>query len=652
MPSVSNVKHSPRVVEFLDQGRLRPGLIVREQGEKAALLGPDGREKIVHRDLILVRHHERNHADPATWSAAAAEIAAERDKLAAELDLKLLWEVVREQARSFNADELAELFFGKRSATATAVVLDALLNDRLYFSRRHLEFTAESPERVERLRTQWERMRLKTETSRRFIAQIKSVLAGSAPTAEETAPLAEQLRGYLQNPATRSGELTAILTQAAGDLNPAEAAYEVLDRIGQAPDAPRFVYIGALPTAFSEAAIAEAQSAEAPDLPAAEPTFTVTIDDEETVEIDDGLSCQPLPGGGLRVRIHIALVAGWVAKDGAMDREAKARASTVYLPEATVRMLPDAISCESASLIAGVPRAVLTTEVDLAADGEIATYRIYPATIKVDARLTYDETSRLLSDPALDQEPAAGAVRAMAAMAERLRERRRIAGAMLIARRETKVRVRDGQIELSVIESSSKSRLMVAEYMVLANHLAARFSSERNIPIIYRIQPQAGTDLAGQHPRLSLFAGFHAGIGLPCYAQLSSPIRRYADLVLQRQLMAALSGSGEPIYQSADLLTVLANAETVDSEGKELERRAKRYWALRYLQQLAPGEPLIATVVREGATAELVDYAVRGTLRGAPNLPNQTRVRVRLTSIDPLRGWLAMEYAGPAPDAA
>lgn len=652
MPNLNTVKHFPHVVEFLDQGRLRPGLIVREQGEKIALLGPDGREKIVHRDLILLRHGERSHVERANWSTAAAEISAEHDKLAAELDLKLLWEVVHEQGRSFAAEELAELFFGKRSTSASAVVLDALLNDRLYFSRRHLEFTAESAERVERLRIQQERARLKTETSRKLMAQLKTVLAGSAIDAGDTAPLAEQLRAYLHNPATRSGELTALLTQAAGDLNPAETAYEVLERLGQAPDVPRFVCIGALPTSFSAAALAEAASVSAPDFPAADPIFTVTIDDEETVEIDDALSCQPLPGGGLRVQVHIALVAGWVPKDGAMDREAMARGSTVYLPEATVRMLPDAISCNSASLIAGLPRAALTTDIEFAADGTIVRDRIYPATIKVDARLNYDEADRLLSGAAPASEPAAAALGALCEMAERLRERRRLAGALLIARRETKVRVRDESIELSVIESSSKSRSMVAEFMVLANHLAARFASEQAIPIIYRVQPLAGAEVAAQHPRLSLFSGFHAGIGLPCYAQLSSPIRRYADLVLQRQLLAALSGQGQPIYQSDDLLAVLANAETADSEAKELERRAKRYWALRYLEQLPPDDVLVAMVLREGATAELADYAVRGTLRGAPNLPNQTRVRVRIASIDPLRGWLAMEYAGPGSPAA
>ena len=120
----NNSKVSGRLIEFLDQGRLKPGLIIRDQADRVALLGADGREKLVSRDLILVRHSERN-IDPSDLSAAFAELEGERSRLAGELDLKLFWEVVKDQGGSLSADELAELFFGHRSAIGTTVVLDA-----------------------------------------------------------------------------------------------------------------------------------------------------------------------------------------------------------------------------------------------------------------------------------------------------------------------------------------------------------------------------------------------------------------------------------------------------------------------------------------------------------------------------------------------
>jgi exoribonuclease-2 len=650
VPQLNN-KVSGHVVEFLEHGRLTPGLVVRDLGDRVAVMGADGREKSISRDLVLVRH-PGPAVEAANLPAALAALDAERSRLAGELDLRLLWEVVRDQGGAYRADDLAELFFGRRSALGTTVVLDALLNDRLYFIRRHLEFVPNSAERVERIRVQQERTRLRSDENKKLQAQIRDVLNNEPVPTDADAPLIEQLQKYLENPSTRGNEMTALLTAAVPDLPPAETAYEVLQRLEVPLPAPRYVLIGGLRTHFSAGAIEEAGAVKAAVHPPAPALFTMSIDDEETVEIDDALSCEPLPGGGLRVLIHIALVSDWVARGGPMDREAALRGATVYLPEATVRMLPDRISCDAASLIAGRERAVLTTEVRFDAEGAVAQYKIYPSTITVNARLTYTRADALLAGDDAEDGAGAHSLRLLHEMALRLRERRRRAGAVLYQRRESKVRVRDDAIEINLIETDTPSRTMVAEYMIISNYLAARFCADNSVPIIYRVQPGHGGDLAGQHPRLSLFPALHAGIGLEYYAQLSSPIRRYADLVLQRQLTGFLNQSSQPPYQTEELLTVLANAETADGEAKELERRSKRYWSLRYLERFAPDQVLPAMALREGNTAELTDYAVRGTLRRAPNLGNDSRILVRIASLDPLRGWLAMEYVGPAPAVA
>jgi exoribonuclease-2 len=184
--------------------------------------------------------------------------------------------------------------------------------------------------------------------------------------------------------------------------------------------------------------------------------------------------------------------------------------------------------------------------------------------------------------------------------------------------------------------------------MVLANFVAARYAAMNRIPIIYRVQPLTAGDFAAQRPHLSLYPEYHAGIGLDFYAQLSSPIRRYADLVLQRQMLGALSGQTPAVYTVDELLTVLAGAENAEASGRELERRAKRYWTLRYLERHAIDTPLLAYVTREGQSAELADFAVRGSLHGAPNIPTQMPIMVQVSRIDPLRGWLSFDYLRPA----
>jgi exoribonuclease II len=439
-----------------------------------------------------------------------------------------------------------------------------------------------------------------------------------------------------------------MIEAAVTEITPAEAAYEILERLGAAPPGPRFVIIGGVRTGFSEAAIAEANQVVPPVRAASDDVGAVTIDDDDTVEVDDALSCEALPDGSLRVRIHIALVADFVPQRGPMDREAAARATTVYLPEATIRMLPDRIACDAASLIAGQERHVLTTDVRLSTAGDITSYSIYPSRIRIAARLSYDDCDALLATEAGTAE--AVALRRMHDAALKLRERRRAAGALLVYRREPKIKVRDdGEIELTLIDSMSPSRQLVAELMVLSNYAAARWAADNRVPIIYRVQPVVGGDYTAQRPRLSLHPEFHAGVGLDYYAQASSPIRRYMDLVLQRQLLAALAQPPTVAYQADELLTVLANAEAAEADGKELERRAKRYWILRYLERTAIGRPLEATAFRDGASAELDAYAVRGALRGAPNLASQSRIIVRIARVEPLHGWLGLDYLSTAP---
>ncbi len=638
-------KYLGTLVEYLDDGRLRPALVIREPANQVVVVDRNGRERTLSRDLVLIHYSDRRPPREAL-NEALGQLEEERAQLAAELDLNLLWEVVREHERSYTAEELAELFFGRRSRVAVAVMLEALMADRLYFVRRHLNFVARSAEQVERLRTQYERLRLRSESGRRLTNLLQSVVQRrDLPSRDEATPLINELTRYLENPHTRSRELTMMLETAFGDVPPAEAAYVILERFGAAPQGPRFAVIGAVRHIFSEAVLAEATTVTPPARATDADDQAITIDDEETVEIDDAISCEMLANGDMCLRIHIALVADFVARGGAMDKEAAARGATFYLPESTIRMLPEAVSTDRASLIAGQQRHVFTTKVIIAASGEIVSFSLYPAVIRVKARLSYDQADRLLehdAEGACDE--VAVILRRLHNAAAKLRARRREAGAVLVQRREPKIRVIDGEIEVKVIDNASPSRQLVAEFMVLSNYCGARFAADNAIPIIYRTQPSASTDGGQLRARLSLFPEVHTGVGFDCYSQLSSPIRRYMDLALQRQMVSAVAGGHATIYGADELLGLLAASESAEAEGRDLERRAKRYWLLRYFHLQLRGQTLDAIVQRGGTSAELEAYAVRGTLHGAPNLATNTRILVRVARAEPLRGSLALEY--------
>ena len=130
-------------------------------------------------------------------------------------------------------------------------MLEALLNDRLYFTRRHMDFEARTPEQVERLRVQAEKIRMRSDEFREMQRVIRQILHGASNASpEEAAPLVAKLKSYIENPFTRSRDLTAMLEQAAPDIEPVEAAFEILDRVGEAPKLPRFATIAGLKTGF------------------------------------------------------------------------------------------------------------------------------------------------------------------------------------------------------------------------------------------------------------------------------------------------------------------------------------------------------------------------------------------------------------------
>src|SRR5579859_7347337 len=153
------------LVEYLDDGRLRAALAAREQSDQVVVMDASGNERKISRDLVLVRHPDRRVARE-NLKTALAVLNDEHTRLATEVDLNLLWEIVREDERGRSATALAETFFGHATPLEVGVMLEALLADRLYFVRRHMEFVPREADQVERLRTQYEKIRLRSEGGR------------------------------------------------------------------------------------------------------------------------------------------------------------------------------------------------------------------------------------------------------------------------------------------------------------------------------------------------------------------------------------------------------------------------------------------------------------------------------------------------------
>lgn len=268
------------------------------------------------------------------------------------------------------------------------------------------------------------------------------------------------------------------------------------------------------------------------------------------------------------------------------DVEARARGATLYLPETTIPMLPGAAVQQLGLGLLEVSPA-LSFGLSLDAQGVVVDVEVAPSWVRVQ-RLTYEQV-----DMRLDQEPFCR----LYELAERHQARRRAQGAIFIDLPEVKMRVNAGRVDIQPLPWL-RSRMLVAEAMIMAlAEAAAHFALERGLPFPFTTQePVDAADrqpvsLAAMHglrrsmrPRqYSSLPGPHGGLGLAVYAQATSPMRRYLDLVVHQQLRAFLRGD-DPL----DAQTIVARvgaAEAVASGVRRAERLSRQHWTVVYLQQ-------------------------------------------------------------------
>ncbi|HUV12241.1 MAG TPA: ribonuclease catalytic domain-containing protein, partial [Acidobacteriota bacterium] len=497
---------------------------------------------------------------------------------------------------------------------------------------------------------------------RRTVEWIQELL--SSDTNPDLEPKQEQelvlrrIEGFLQDDSDE--EVGKWLSEATSDISPKVAAVDVLLAAGKVPpDADRFLLTAGVEIQFSKPALDESARLRGyiPEDSRVRETreFVFSIDDEDTEEIDDALTVEKTPDG-VTVGIHIADVRHFVSKDDVLDREAFRRKSSLYLPQKTIRMFPDRISNDLSSLRAGEVRPSVMFQVEFGNDLSLKNYQIVLSEVRVSDRLTYDE-----ADDLLDSEEKGG-IAANLELLDRvtssLLQGRIDDGALVIRRPELKIVLRDKQIELKILKADSPSRRIVSELMILGNSLAAKYARDNGLPIIYRAQnPPAGElpQMTSYDPllanqifsklepgKLSLLPQRHFGLGLDAYTQLTSPIRRYADLVLQRQLSSHLASRPLP-YDPQEMLQILGTLQAADSDLKGLERRANRMYLLKYLEEHCREETMKVVIIRSvasGYLAETTELFTRGIISYPSTLELGTVIEARISKIDPDRGFL------------
>ena len=363
---------------------------------------------------------------------------------------------------------------------------------------------------------------------------------------------------------------------------------------------------------------------------------TFTVDNITTQDRDDAISVETDESRRVRrIGVHVADAGALVPQDGKIDEEAARRMATLYLPEGKIPMVPTQLSNEQGSLLPDDPKPVLSLLVWLDEMGTPTESEVVSAVITVDSGMSYEEADAAMGDPEHEWHAALTEVRRVT---DGLRKGRDSQGAVTIDRPEISIDVRlPDAIEVKNVQRSTPSRDMVAELMILCNSLLAEHCRSHDIPATYRVQETPDlTEVIEKTPDgplrwyrmmrrlasadLGPTPGPHGGLGVTSYIQTTSPLRRYPDLMMQRQISHFIL-TGVPLYAPEAVASVGQRAEVQLRALARLEEDRKRYWFLKYLRQAylkadGPSETSFEAVVLENqprrkALAELVKYPFR-----------------------------------------
>lgn len=681
------------VVEFLEDNVPKIAMTLEESGGKLRLLLPGRRELKLGSNRVLPwigpTYSQGLGKDEA--ARILEKHQAEREQKAARIPMLEIWEMAQGEIAHARAEWFAELMESDPNEDTVAAYGRALLGSKSHFRFQPPEFQVYDAETVEkRLAEQKARQQKEAFAAQgtAFVRQLwdlaskRQILADASGAPEER--ISERLRKLLYarvvNPDSDEDEalwrllskglpevphLPLQLLIAWGVLEPHynfwldRADYAVGDDWWREEDA-------------TVAALAKTGEnpfgLEACDLP------FLSIDGPTTVDIDDAFHIRSLPDGYELVLAFAAPALVWPFGEN-LDRLVMHRATSVYLPDGDLHMLPVSLGAGAYSLLEKRERPAFCLRARLDGRGNLLSTDIFLAKIRLAANLRYEDAQAALADP--DAANPASAFAGQLRIADELAQKREALrienGAVVMLRQEPKVSLEGSGAEVKVSLEPEKpqrdSQRIVTEMMILGSAAAADWAYGRGIPLLHRSQnvtlprEYAGiwenpADLARIMRSLvpstfEIAAKPHAALGLERYAQITSPLRRYPDLINEGQLINFIR-TGSPRWDEAGLAKILdAVSPALEAVG-HAQRFRPRYWKLLYFRQ--QGDKIWRFGIITDANDMFVNVALpveNINVRGRRNLFDERAtpgagVKIRLGKINPLQNEIQILEVQPA----
>jgi exoribonuclease-2 len=613
---------------FEDEGQIRAASVLADNQTSLQVEMPHGRRVKVKASSVLLRF-----PDPAAGPVTEAARA-----LASELDPDFLWEVSGEA--EFGFEDLAREYYGHPPKPAEAAAVAMKLHDSPmhFYKKGRGRYRPAPSDALAAAKAGAERKRREKEQVAGWAAQLARF--------EFPQEMHPKLGMLLHAPDRSSLEWKA-LDEAARTAG--LSALKLLDRCGALPS-PDVLHLGAFlaehfprGTGFPPTATAAFES----DLPLGE-RHAFSIDDASTTEIDDAFSVEFRHDGAVRVGIHIAAPALGIAADSELDRIAATRLSTVYFPGDKITMLPDwAIHTFTLGEARDCPTLSLYMTVD-PGSFEIRSAETRLERVTIAANLRHDELEIEFNESTIGNAGAPDYP-----FRREIEFLYRFAGALAAIRGkgdedtgrvDYTFRVTDGKVDIRERKRGTPIDTVVSELMILVNARWGTWLRDASAVGIYRVQ-------ANGKVRMTTAPGPHQGLGVENYAWSSSPLRRYVDLVNQRQLAALATGEAPP-YRPGDerVFSAMRAFELAYDAYAMFQRHMERFWCMRWLIQ-EDVRGVAGQVVRDN----LVRIARLPLVIRVPSMPDLapgTGVRLTIAAVDLLEMQVEAGYAGEAETVA
>ena len=605
---------------YEEEGAFKVGAILTDNTTSLQVESVHGKRSKIKAANVLLRFTQ----------PGLGEFMAQAERVAADMDVEFLWE--SSPPEEFGFEALAAEYFGHAPSAIEAVgSLIRLHSAPMYFYKKGKgHYKAAPPEALKAALAGAEKKRLQAELQERLTGQ----LAAFALPAE----FEGKLPHLLYKPDRNTVEVKA-LEAACAATHLSEA--HLLERCGAIPSSRDYHLQRFLFEHFPHGTGFPEVSADMhPELPLAE-AQAFSIDDAATTEIDDAFSVTPLAGGNWRIGVHIAAPALTIAPASPVDAIAAQRLSTVYMPGGKITMLPDNVV---QAFTLGADTVCPAVSMYLEVDG--ATLAVTKSESRVERIHIADNLRHDTLEPLFNEEtlaagkrdyPHADELALLWSFAQKLEAARGKPADNSVQQVDYNFHIENDRITISERRRGSPIDKVVSELMIYVNSEWGKLLADNQVAGIYRTQNNGKV-------KMSTVPAPHQGLGVAQYLWSSSPLRRYVDLINQRQIIGLLRGEA-PAYAQNDaaLFTAMRDFDAAYAIYNEFQRDMERYWCLRWLLQEQVGRTE-AVVLRENLV-RLADIPLYGRVPSLPALPPGTRVTLEIGGVDLLDLDFKARYA-------